>query len=80
MSGLKCQSCMKQKADLVATKSSLMPQQNLMMCKSCVQAKFEPRWIIILWGRQNGFASVSHLIAPKQRYFGAPILASDLIR
>jgi hypothetical protein len=79
MSGLSCQSCLKPKAEVLPHKSSLTGQQ-LLMCKSCIQSKFEPRWIVILYGRQHGFGSVAHLLAPKQRYVGDPIIAADLIK
>jgi hypothetical protein len=78
LSGLKCQSCMKQKADLVATTSKLMPQTSLLLCKSCIAAKFEPRSIIIIYGRLNGFDSVAHLLSP-QKYVGEAIPASFFV-
>jgi len=80
LSGLTCQSCSQQKADLSAHKSTLYKDMTLWMCKSCISQKFEPRWIVVLYGRQNGFSSVVHLLAPKQRYVGAPIAAADLIK
>lgn len=80
MSGLVCQSCMKQKAELQSQKSTLFKDMTLLLCKSCITAKFEPRGLIIVYGRQNGFASVAHLLAPKQRYVGEPIIAADLIK
>ena len=50
---------------------------NLFMCETCINAKFEPRWVVILAGRSNGPDYVKEIIA-KQRYIGKPILASEL--
>lgn len=80
MNGALCQSCNKSKANLHAHKSTLDPGTVFLMCQTCIDSKFEPRWFVILWGRTNGFESVSKLISPKQRYYGSPIAASDLIR
>ena len=73
-----CYSCGKQKAELSLRKSSLLPGVNLMMCNTCVESKFEPRWVIILAGRQNGTQSVREYIV-KRRYIGNDILGSELI-
>jgi hypothetical protein len=40
--------------------------------------KFEPRWVIILAGRQLGSDSVKEFII-KKRYCGADISASELL-
>ena len=48
------------------------------MCESCISAKFEPRWAIILAGRQHGSDSVKEYIV-KRRYEGAEISASELL-
>lgn len=80
MNGAKCQSCNKLRAELHGKKSILDPNTTFLMCQTCIDAKFEPRWFIIMWARSNGWDSVSHLIAPKQKYFGDSIPASSLIR
>jgi len=51
---------------------------NLFMCQSCIDSKFEPRWVIILGGRQNGAESVRDYIV-KRRYVGRPISAEEVI-
>lgn len=48
------------------------------MCESCISSKFEPRWAIILSGRQNGADSVREFIL-KRRYVGDEISASELL-
>jgi len=47
------------------------------MCETCVSSKLEPRWVIILSGRQLGPESVKDFIL-KKRYLGNDIAASEL--
>jgi hypothetical protein len=72
-----CYSCNKSKNELSAKKSSLLTI-NLLLCKSCSENKIEPRWIIILAGRQFGPEYVKDFIA-KKRYVGPDITASELL-
>lgn len=72
-----CNSCSKSKNKLVVKKSNLFPI-NLLMCEACVASKLEPRWAIILCGRQNGSDSVKELIL-KRKYIGNDITASELL-
>lgn len=53
-------------------------QINLLLCKSCTDNKIEPRWIIVLAGRQYGAEHVKEYIA-KKRYIGTDITASELL-
>ena len=71
-----CYSCNKSKNKLNLKKSSLLPI-NLLLCEGCINAKFEPRWLIIIAGRQNGSDLVRDYIL-KKRYEGAEIAASEL--
>jgi hypothetical protein len=48
------------------------------MCETCVVSKFEPRWVVILAGRQFGSEHVKEYII-KKRYIGQPILADELL-
>jgi hypothetical protein len=48
------------------------------MCESCIELKFEPRWVIILAGRQHGAEFVREQVL-KKKYVGAEITASELI-
>lgn len=73
-----CQSCDQQKASLKSRKSRLEPGIQLLICQTCIDAKREPRWIIILHGRKNGANSVATYIT-KRRYVGSEITASELI-
>lgn len=77
MEKILCYSCNKSKNKLDVKRSTLMPI-NLLMCESCITAKYEPRWVVILAGRSNGSDSVKEIIA-KHRYTGKDILASELL-
>jgi hypothetical protein len=72
-----CYSCGKQKHRLNPVKSSLL-NINLIMCDSCIEAKMEPRWTIILAGRQLGSDKVRDFIV-KRRYHGKDITANEII-
>jgi hypothetical protein len=73
-----CYSCGKQKNELQPKKSDIMVGATLLMCQTCVDSKFEPRWVIILCGRQKGPESVRDYII-KHRYVGKTITAEELI-
>jgi hypothetical protein len=77
MDKILCYSCNKSKNQLHARKSSLLPI-NLLMCETCVNSKFEPRWVIILAGRSNGPDHVRDFVL-KRKYFGNEISASELL-
>lgn len=73
-----CYSCSKPKANLMLRKSSLLPGVNLLLCNSCIESRFEPRWTIILSARKNGPEHVREFII-KHRYIGNEITATELI-
>ena len=77
MDKILCYSCNKSKNQLHARKSSLLPI-NLLMCETCVNSKFEPRWVIILAGRSNGPDHVRDFVL-KRKYIGNEISASELL-
>lgn len=77
MEKILCYSCNKPKNQLNAKKSALLPI-TLLMCETCISSKFEPRWVIILSGRQNGAESVRDFVL-KKRYVGDDISASELL-
>ena len=77
MEKILCYSCNKTKNKLNVRKSVLIPI-NLLMCETFITSKFEPRWIIILAGRQLGSDSVKEFII-KKRYCGNDIAASELL-
>jgi hypothetical protein len=73
-----CYSCGKQKNELTPKKSDIINGVTLLMCQTCIESKFEPRWAIILGGRQKGPDSVRDYIV-KHRYVGNKIFAEELI-
>lgn len=75
---MQCFSCGKPKNELHPKKSDIINGVTLLMCQTCLEAKFEPRWVIILSGRQNGVESVRDYIV-KRRYIGRVIDAEELI-
>jgi len=77
MEKILCYSCNKTKNKLNAKRSSLLPI-NLLMCETCINEKFEPRWVIILAGRQYGFDAVRDFVL-KKKYVGQDIAASELL-
>lgn len=77
MEKILCYSCNKTKNQLQVKRSTLFPI-NLLMCESCISSKFEPRWVIILAGRQNGADIVRDYVL-KKRYIGNEISASELL-
>jgi len=72
-----CYSCNKSKNKLSIKKSTLLPI-NLLMCEGCINEKFEPRWLIIIAGRQSGPDLVREFIL-KKKYVGIEISASELL-
>lgn len=72
-----CYSCNKTKNKLNLKKSSLF-QINLLMCETCINEKYEPRWAVILAGRQFGHEYVRDYIL-KRKYLGDEITASELL-
>jgi hypothetical protein len=79
MEPLRCSSCDKPKAELLPRESHLIKGMKLFMCRTCLDAKLEPRWIIIMAGRSNGPDFVREYVI-KNRYIGKPITAAELIK
>jgi len=77
MEKILCYSCNKTKNKLNVRKSILIPI-NLLMCETCISSKFEPRWVVILAGRQLGSDAVKEFII-KKKYIGNEIAASELL-
>lgn len=77
MEKILCYSCNKTKANLTLVKSGLLGI-NLLLCESCKENKMEPRWVVLIAGRQNGPEYVKEFIA-KKRYSGNEISAAELL-
>jgi hypothetical protein len=74
----KCSSCQKQRYALHAKQSDLLPGINLFMCQTCINLGHEPRWTIILAGRNGGFSRINKYIVEK-KYSGEAILAEEIL-
>ena len=74
---MKCYSCQKNKNELHPTKSKIIDGVVSMLCQTCIDNKFEPRWIIVLGGRQLGFNAVKEYLS-KKRYCGNTITGEEL--
>lgn len=77
MEKILCYSCNKSKNKLNVKKSTVLPI-NLFMCETCITSKYEPRWVVIIAGRQFGPDSVRDFVL-KRRYVGEEITASELL-
>ena len=75
---MNCYSCNKQKNQLHPVNSNLLKGTSLLLCQTCSDLKYEPRWVIVMAGRQFGPEYVKEYIL-KRRYVGKLILAEDLI-
>lgn len=76
---LLCQSCGDQKMSLRKIKSSLIKTMELIMCASCINSKFEPRFIVILAARTGGIGDNVKKVISDHRYIGEEIPASDIL-
>lgn len=77
MEKILCYSCNKSKNKLTVKKSTLLPI-NLFLCQTCIDSKLEPRWVILISGRQNGHEHVKDFVQ-KKKYIGSEITASELL-
>lgn len=77
MDKILCYSCGIPKNSLKHVKSQLIGI-NLIMCDSCISNEYEPRWAIVIAGRQNGSDKVKEYVLNK-KYVGDEIVASELL-
>ncbi len=73
-----CASCDKQKNALVETDSSLLPGMRFLLCADCISKGYEPRWALIMAGRQFGNQAVRKHIT-KHLYSGEKITLEEVI-
>lgn len=73
-----CSTCKQSKNELHPKKSKVAAGMTLLQCRECIDNKREPRYLIILYGRKEGFNHVSDFIKYR-RYVGEEILASELL-
>lgn len=72
-----CSSCGKHRQEVHPKKSRLM-DMTLLLCNDCLKKKMEPRFVIVLYGRSNGFDSVAEYIR-NRRYVGDEIRAEEFV-
>ena len=77
MEKILCYSCNKSKNKLTVKRSSLLPI-NLFLCQGCIDEKLEPKWVVVISGRQNGPDHVKEFVQ-KKKYIGSEITASELL-
>lgn len=75
-SNIPCSSCDQIRFQLRRKQSKLIPAFTLNLCNDCIAKKYEPRWIIIMAGRQYGPEFVKDYLVPK-RYHGDEILLRE---
>ena len=75
---MKCYSCNKQKNEVHPKKSELLDGVISLMCQTCIDAKYEPRWVIVLAARSKGADLVKDFII-KRRYVGPEIMGNELL-
>lgn len=78
-SELLCQSCLQQKMTLRKVKSALIESMDILLCATCIDKKYEPRYLIILSIRSSGVSDNIKKIINERRYLGSDILASDIL-
>jgi hypothetical protein len=76
---LLCQSCGEQKMTLQRAKSSLIKGMELTMCATCIENKYEPRFIVILATRSYGMNDTIKKVINDRKYLGDVIAASDIL-
>jgi protein-arginine kinase activator protein McsA len=74
---MRCSSCDQAKAELFPKKSILLRGTTLYLCKTCIDKKYEPRWVIILAGRRNP-DDVKEIVL-KRRYLGRTIEFEEIV-
>ncbi len=78
MDKILCYSCSIARNKINAVKSNLIPGINLMLCETCLASGYEPRWAIVIAGRQSGSELVKDYVLNK-KYIGEEIVASELL-
>jgi hypothetical protein len=73
-----CTSCQKTRHQLKVRKSKLLPNMTLYLCSECFENKREPRFAIILAGRERGIDAIAELIR-NHRYVGKDITLRELV-
>jgi hypothetical protein len=73
----KCAVCQHQKHQLRVRKSKLN-NNKMLVCTSCFDKKYEPRWLVIVTAQTEGIAAVEEFVT-NHRYYGDEIPAVDIL-
>lgn len=74
---MNCVCCKKPKLTLKPVQSPLIKSMQLLMCETCLQAKHQPRHVLIITARSKGLDLIREYIV-KVRYCGAKIAADEV--
>lgn len=77
--GTKCAVCAKNKFQLRRRISKLSGQQ-MFVCNDCFENKYEPRWLIIIVGQEEGGMEKIADYLLHHKYVGEEIPAADLVK
>lgn len=75
---MECMSCGKPKNQVHAVKSAIIKGVTVFLCQTCIDNGFEPRWTIVMAGRQQGIDRVQPYIV-KRKYHGPEVTAAELL-
>ena len=78
--GARCTVCRKHKFSLRARKSQLNTGMPLYLCDDCFTKRYEPRWLVILVGQEEGGLEKIQDYLVNHKYVGKDISASELIK
>jgi hypothetical protein len=73
-----CYSCTSSKSKINAVDSRLLNGIKLLMCSTCIDKNYEPRWAIVISARHGGSEKIKDYVLNK-RYIGEDIVASELL-
>jgi len=74
-----CASCGEAKAELHAKRSQLFNSMKILLCNSCTESKYEPRYLVIMYARSRGVDAILSKVINQRRYVGKTIEATDVI-
>ncbi len=75
-----CDGCEKPKHNVMPRKSAILAGTQLLLCMSCINAKIEPKWCIVIAAQTNGLTPIILDYIRNHRYIGQDIKASEVIK
>lgn len=74
-----CQSCDKPKAALKSVKSTVIDGVDVIMCQTCIENKYEPRFMIVLSVQTVGMTDKAKKLILERKYVGKFIEAAEIV-